>query len=379
MRVAIVHDWLVGMRGGEHCLEVLCCMFPGADIYTLFHRPERVSKLFKQHKVFVSSLGKLPGVHRYYRHLLPMFGSGVRSLEQQLHAEHAKHNYDLMISISHCVAKNVEPPAGVPHVCYCLTPARYFWDQYDRYFAGKKFEPVIRRIVARLQALDIKRSVGVTEYIGISEFVADRIRRFYGREAAVIYPPVRTDWIRPAAGPGGEADFLCVSALVPYKNVDLIIRAFNELPFRLKVVGTGPEERRLRALANSNIEFIGFVEEGRLAELYRTSRALVFGAEEDFGMVPVEMMAAGRPVIAFSGGGVLETVRADGTNATGVLFEELTVESVKQAVHEFNGRQGQFAVDNCVQQAKLFSENRFVSEFEAVLSRVQTTVLQRVA
>ncbi len=237
MRVALVHDWLLGVRGGERCLEVLVDFFPDADVFTLFHNPASMSETLKRPKVVASCLNKLPGVKHYYRHLLPFYAIGVFDLERKI----AKGNYDLVVSVSHCVAKNVRTPPGVFHLCYCLTPVRYLWDQYDVYFGKKRIEPLIRMIAERMRTWDTSSAQRVHRFIAISKFVRTRIARCWGRDADVVYPPVRTDWIRPRAeGDLGEG-FLCANALVPYKNVELVVRTFNELKLPLTIVGSGPE------------------------------------------------------------------------------------------------------------------------------------------
>lgn len=365
-RVALLHDWLLGMRGGERCLEVLVDLFPEADIYTLFHRPNSVVPSIEARLRGVSRLGRLPGVGAYYRHLLPIYGLGTRDLSRQLAQQH----YDLVISVSHCVAKNVAVPPGAIHLCYCLTPMRYIWDKYDDYFADHWGEPAIRRLVEPLRAADREGAAGVHRFVAISDFVRARIQRLYGVDADVIYPPVRTDWISPRVSGERGSGFLVVNALVPYKNTDLIVDAFNTLGYPLTIVGRGPEERELRRRARSNIRFIPAASDEQLAALYRSADALVFAAEEDFGMTPVEALAAGRPVICYARGGVLETVPPRVKDPVGVHFSELSPEAICEAVEQFVHRQDEFTVDNCTSQAEVFSLTRFVSELSSVLTQL---------
>ncbi len=378
LRVALIHDWLLGMRGGERCLEVLCSMFPDADIYTLFYDARGVSECINQRQVVASPLNRLPGVRRYYRGLLPLYPLAAKALGKALERRHRENAYDLVISVSHCAAKNVPTPQGVPHLCYCLTPVRYLWDQYQSYFAGRWYEPLVRLVAAPLRRWDVRAGAQVTRYIGISRFVSDRIKRYYGRTAGVVYPPVRTDWIVAAERKSRGEGFLCVSALVPYKNVDLIIRAFADprslaAGRTLTVVGSGPESPRLRELALGvpSIRFAERLTDAELAKLYRDSEALVFGAEEDFGMVPVEMQAAGRPIICYRRGGALETVQ-DGI--TGLFFDKLSVDSVIDALTAFDSRKPDFKVDNCLRNAQAFSLSRFVSAFDAELEQLAAQV-----
>ena len=371
MKVAIVHDWLLGMRGGERCLEVIGSIFPQADIYTLFYDAAGISESINRHRIVPSSLNFLPGVSGYYRHLLPFYDLAVRDLSRRIRRggaapdEKSFGGYDLVISVSHCVAKNIRVPDSIPHLCYCLTPMRYLWDQYDAYFEGRSFEPAIRRVVNRLRQVDVERSGGVTRYVAISRFIRDRILRCYNKDSLVVYPPVKTDWIEScrAAVTKPGSGFLCVSALVPYKNVHLIVEAFNRLQLPLTVIGSGPEAARLKNMAGPGIRFIDRVSDTELAQHYSESIGMVFAAVEDFGMVPVEMQAAGRPVIALGVGGALETVVGSGPNPTGIFFPDAASGSIISAIDDFMGRQSEFSVDNCIAQGRSFSSVRFVDGF----------------
>ncbi len=370
MRVALVHDWLLGMRGGERCLEVLCQMFPDADVYTAFYNPENITAPIKRHRVRVSSLGRLPNVSAYYRWLLPLFPFASRSLSRAIRLQHQKAPYDLVISVSHCLAKNIEVPAGVPHLCYCLTPVRYFWDHFESYFGTRPIRPLAQLIISGLRKWDLRGARGVSRFIGISEYIANRIQRIYGEAAGVAYPPVRTDWITPRAAAEEGEGFLCVNALVPYKNVELVLEAFLQLPYDLTIIGDGPERERLRTLARKKkvggkIRFLSKLSDEQLAAEYRQAKALVFAAEEDFGMVPVEMQAAGRPVIAYGRGGALETVAVKGAQPSGLYFSELTADSICAAVQDFILRQGEFTLDNCRAKAQQFNLKRFQQDFLA--------------
>ena len=365
MKVAIVHDWLLGMRGGERCLEVLLKMFPEADLYTAFYDSEAVTDIIKNREVYTSCLQKIPGAKYLHRYLLPLYPLASRSISSKLN----KKKYDLVISVSHCLAKNIEVPVGAYHVCYCLTPMRYIWDKFDSYFADKWYKPIASVVAKYLRSWDQRKSSSVDCYIAISHFIAERIKKYYGRESHVIYPPVRTDWIeKRKEGERGEG-FLCVSALVPYKNVDAIVRAFNELPEKLFVVGDGPERSSIEKLASSNVKFLGKISDSELAQLYKKSKALIFAAEEEFGMVPVEMQAAGRPVICLGQGGSLETVSVNGKYKTGIYFSSLEQKHIISAIEQFTVQQDDFTVDNCINYAKNFSEQNFCSQFLELLGK----------
>ena len=325
LRVALVHDWLTGMRGGEKVLESFCRVFPQAEIFTLFYQPGSVSEVIAARKITASWLDRLPSARRHYRWFLPFFPQAIESLKLD--------GFDLVISISHAVAKGVRS-GGARHICYCETPMRYVWDVEEDYFrfgSGRRWKRALLGLArGRLRAWDLRSNARVDHFLANSENVRQCIARLYGRDATVIYPPVDTDFFNPGPRPPAPGPyFLVVSALEPYKRVDLAVEAFARLKLPLLVAGRGTEERALRRLAPANVEFLGWVTDERLRELYRGCRALVFPGVEDFGIVPVEAQACGRPVVAFGRGGALETV-LDGR--TGVFFPEQTAESLAEAV-----------------------------------------------
>lgn len=321
MKVALVHDWLTGMRGGEKVLEIFCELYPEADIYTLIHFPGSVSKTIESHRIRTSFLQSLPLVRSKYRHYLPLMPAAVRGFDLS--------GYDLVISTSHCVAKGAR--AGhAHHISCCFTPMRYIWDQYEQYFAGAAWHVRWPMAMLRgaLQRWDVRTAGEVDDFIAISRFVAERIRRHYGRESTVIYPHVDEEFYTP--GPGAPGDFdLIVSALVPYKRIDVAIDAYNANGRKLRVVGSGPETERLKARARPNIEFLGWRSDSELRDLYRSCRALIFPGIEDYGIVPLEAMACGRPVIGLGQGGLLETVVPD---RTGVLYDRMTPDALNAAI-----------------------------------------------
>jgi glycosyltransferase involved in cell wall biosynthesis len=318
------------MRGGERCLEVACELFPEAPLYTLLHVPGSVSPVIERRRIVTSFVQRLPGAAARYRHYLPLFPAAVRGFDLS--------GYDLVISMSHCVAKAVRRPAGALHVSYCFSPMRYIWDLYDDYFGRQA--PALTRwlmppVAAALRRWD-RRTDGVDAFVAISHHIAERIRRVYGRAADVIHPPVDVARFHPAATV--EDFYLVVSALVPYKRVDLAIAAARRLGRRLIVVGTGPEERRLRAQAGPGVEFLGWRSDAEVAELYARCRAVLFPAVEDYGIVPLEAAAAGRPTIALARGGALETMVGLGDAAappTAVFFQEQTEAAVADAMLAF--------------------------------------------
>ena len=328
-RVALVHDWLTGMRGGERCLEVFCELFPDAPLYTLLHVPGSVSPLIERRRIVTSFVQRLPGAATGYRRYLPLFPAAVRGL--------ALDGYDLVLSLSHCAAKAVRVPPGALHLCYCFTPMRYVWDLEADYArgAGRLTRLALPAVAAALRRWD-RRTRGVDAFVAISHHIADRIRRVYGREADVIHPPVDVARFRPADTL--DDYYLVVSALVPYKRVDLAVAAAGRLGRRLLIVGSGPEETRLRAMAGPSVTFLGWRPDAEVAELYARCRAVLFPAVEDYGIVPLEAAAAGRPTLALARGGALETMVGldDGREpATAVFFAEPTVESLTGAIRSF--------------------------------------------
>jgi len=364
MRVALVHDWLTGMRGGERCLEAFCELFPEADLFTLLHVPGTVSPVIERRRITTSFVQRLPDVERRYRAYLPLFPLAVRGFVLR--------GYDLVLSSSHCVAKAARPGPGALHVCYCFTPMRYVWDLAADYrrTAGPLVRALMPPVAAALRRWDRATATRVHHFVAISRFVADRIRRCYGREADVIYPPVDVGRFEPGEGPGEF--YLVVSALAPYKRVDLAVEAATRLGRRLLVVGTGPEERRLRALAGPTVEFLGWRSDAEVAGLYRRCRAVLFPGVEDFGIVPLEALAAGRPVIAYAAGGALETLVGleDGVGEpTAVFFAEQTVDALVDAIRRFEANASRFDPKALRRRAEPFDRARFKAEMAAYLEQ----------
>lgn len=326
LRVALVHDWLTGMRGGEKVLEVFCELFPNATLFTLLHNKGSTSPTIERMKIKTSFVQLLPFTQRHYRNYLPLFPTAIESFDLS--------GYDLILSSSHCVAKGVIPPVRALHICYCHTPMRYVWDLYDEYFgpgrAGWLTRAAMSLVATRLRRWDVESSARVHHYLANSHNVAERIQRIYGRESEVLYAPVETK--RFTVSKKNEGYYLIVSALVPYKRVDLAIQAFNQTGDRLVIVGTGPEMKNLKAIAQPNIEFLGWQSDEMLAKLYAGCLALIFPGVEDFGIVPLEAMACGKPVVAYAEGGALETVVETEKNPTGVFFHEQSAEALMDAV-----------------------------------------------
>jgi glycosyltransferase involved in cell wall biosynthesis len=367
MKVALVHDWLTGMRGGERCLEVFCELFPDADLFTLLHFPGKVSPRIESMRIHTSFLQNLPGIEKYYRYYLPLMPWAIGSFNLN--------GYDLVLSSSHCVAKGVRIPGGGTHICYCFTPMRYIWDQFDVYFSGRGrwaqflFMRLLRPF---LQHWDVRSNRGVRQFIAISRHIQKKIEKYYQRESTVIVPPVNTHFYSPG-NESREDFFLVVGALSPYKRVDLAVEAFNELGYPLRIIGAGPEMSYLRTIAAPNIQFLGRVDDEQVRSHYARCRALVFPGEEDFGIVPLEAQAMGCPVIALGKGGVLETVIPEhGTwkpqtgipeektrNPSGLFFYEAKKESLCQAIEHFNTVETGFDADEIRKHVLNFDQDQF--------------------
>lgn len=321
MRVALIHDWLTGLRGGEKVLEVLCELYPDATLFTMVYIPDSTSLIIESHPIRTAFTQKLPAVKSLYRWYLPLYPWAVESLDLD--------GYDLVVSSSHCVAKGVLTPPDSTHICYCHTPMRYVWDRFGDYFGNGVTARLVYGPVAHyLRKWDVASAARVDHFIANSKHVAERIQKYYRREADVIYPPVDTEVYVPAEEEP-EDYYLIVSALVPYKRLELAIDAFNKRNEPLLIVGTGPQEAKLKARAGANIRFLGGLSQQELRPLYQRCQAVLLPGVEDFGIVPVEAQACGRPVVAFAEGGALESVR-DGE--TGVFFSESSPEALSEAI-----------------------------------------------
>lgn len=359
-RVALVHDWLTGMRGGEYVLEAMAEILPGAELFTLLHVPGTIHGPLSQLPLHTSALQRMPGSANYYRHYLPLLPAFAATLDVR--------DFDLVVSSTHCVAKGVRKGPKAVHVSYVHAPMRYMWDRFDDYFgAGKTSTPV--RLAARLcrpflQSWDkrVSQADNVDRLIANSAFIARQVERNYDRPASVIHPFANVDRFTAARAPG--AHYLMVGAFAPNKRVDIAIEAFNALGLPLKIVGKGQEEARLRRMAGPTIEFLGTADNHAIAELYATARAFIFPGIEDFGITPLEAMAAGCPVVAYAEGGALETV-VDGV--TGVYFHEQTAQALAEAVRQLEAGTVVLQEDSIRSHARRFSKRRFQSELQAAI------------
>ena len=361
LRVALVHDWLTGLRGGEKCLEVLCGLFPGATLHTLIHKPGSVGPVIGGMTIRTSPLQRIPGVFRHYRHLLPVMPLAARSWRVG--------DVDLVVSLSHCVAKSVRVPRGVPHVCYCFTPMRYAWDGREAYLQSWQGRPVraaaARTMLDRLRAWDRLSAQRVTHFVAISETVRGRIARCYDRDSRIIEPPVDVDFYTPETQTR-TADYLCVSALVPYKRIDHAIAACRAAGRRLIVIGEGPDRPRLERLSGSETSFLGWQSDETIRDHMRRCRALLFPGEEDFGIVPIEALACGMPVIALGRGGAAETV----DDTVGRLYAEPSPEALACTIVEWEADGRPHDAGLARRKAVGFSTERYRERLAAYLAEV---------
>ncbi|MFQ5714311.1 MAG: glycosyltransferase [Candidatus Scalinduaceae bacterium] len=392
MKVALVHDWITGMRGGEKVLEVFCELFPHAHLYTLLHNKGSVSDIIENMDIRTSFVQHFPLIKNKYRHFLPIFPTAIERFNLE--------GYDLVLSSSHCVAKGVVTGSGTLHVCYCFTPMRYIWDMYDEYFTKEKSSVITRKFISLvldyLRKWDVESSRRVDRFVAISKYVAGRIKKYYDRESDIIFPPVDCSYFNPGTSsvprpsrlrlaeeprlspPRCNGDFyLMVSPLAPNKRVDIAIKAFNKLSLSLKIIGNGQEEKRLEKITDKNVELMGWQSDEVVREHYINCKALIFPGVEDFGIVPLEAQACGKPVIAYGKGGVLETViplndnklntdaengkpaLTEPTSATGMFFYEHTPESLARAVIHFESVKDLFNKTKIREHAESFDRAIF--------------------
>ncbi|MDR2489462.1 MAG: glycosyltransferase [Desulfovibrio sp.] len=359
MRVALIHYWLVGMRGGEKVLESLCRIFPRADIFTHVLDRNAISESILRHRIRTSFINRLPKAVTWYQKYLPLMPLALEQLDLR--------GYDLVISSESGPAKGVLTGKGCVHICYCHSPMRYLWDFYHDYLesAGPLSGPAFRLFAHRLRLWDYASSARVDYFIANSRNVAERIRKHYRRGAGIIHPPVEYARFRPEGGAFSMAEqsapYVLLGQLVHYKRPDIAVRAFNDSGRGLLVIGEGEQRRKLEKLARGNIVFMGRQSDAAVARLLAESRGLIFPGEEDFGIVPLEAMAAGRPVLAYAGGGALETIR---NGVTGLFFEEQTPQSLNAAIDRLEAEPRAFSPERISNWAAGFD----VSVFERKLA-----------
>lgn len=366
LRVAIVHYWFVDRAGGERVVEALCEMLPQADLFSLVADRSEMAPALRSRKLQTSFLQQFPGATRFHRHLLFLQPLALEQFDLS--------GYDLVISSESGPAKGVITSSKTCHVCYCHSPMRYIWDMYPAY--KRSMNPLVRSIFALtahyMRLWDYATAGRVDFFVANSNFIASRIRKFYGRKSTVIYPPVETAAALPETNEGDY--YTAIGRLVEYKRTDLAVRACNELGRHLTVIGDGPELKHLRRIAGPTIQFLGKVSDEKLRANLAGARALLFPGEEDFGMVPVEAQSLGRPVIAYGSGGILETVRGELPNgfsvedATGVFFDEQSPAKLAEAILHFEAQQDRFSAEKIREHALQFDRAVFKKRMEEFLS-----------
>ncbi len=359
-QVALLHSWLNQYGGAERVLEVLHTMYPDAPIYTSMYWPEAMPIAYRQWDIRTSFMQRLPLVKAHHQPFLALYPLAFQQFDLS--------QYDLVISNSSAFCHGARMGPDTCHICYCLTPARFLW-RYEEYVEREKLPGVARAVLpvvlGPLRAWDLAAARRVTHYVSISEAIAGRVQRFYGRSSTIIFPPVDTSLYQPV--PQQDNYYLIVSRLVPYKRIDLAVQAFNQLGLPLKIVGDGRDKEALQAMARPNIEFLGRIPDAQVKEMYARCRAFVFPGEEDFGLTPLEAQASGRPVIAYAAGGALDTVIE---GRTGTFFHQPTPDALAEAVR----RQESMSFDSQLirQHAEAFS-------IEAFKSRLGTFAQEKLA
>ncbi|QHN02123.1 glycosyltransferase family 4 protein [Granulicella sp. WH15] len=363
MRVAIVHHWFVTRGGGERVAECIASLFPEAEIFTLVSGEEGLPESLASRKLHTSFLQKLPFGKSHHRHMMPLYPAATEGLDLR--------GFGLVISSDSGPMKGVRLDPGAVHFCYCHSPMRYLYDSYDAYRSQMRglTRALFTATAGRLRRWDTQAAQRVDYFIANSNYVAKRIQRFYNRESTVIHPPIDLHRAQLAAAPGDH--YLCAGRLVGYKQTELLMEACRRLGRKLRIVGTGPEEAKLRRLAaadaGSQVEFLGALPSKELWREYSECRALLFAADEDFGMVPLEAQACGRPVICYGSGGSLETVRGTGDHPTGVYFEHQTVESAMEGIQRFEAQESRFTPETAQAWAAEFATPVFLERMRALI------------
>lgn len=360
MKVALIHDHLAQAGGAEKVLQVLCDLFPDAPIYTLLYEPENVDRHFKNKRIRTSIIQRLPGGIKHYQWYMPFMPMAVEFFNLS--------EYDVVISDASAFAKGVITGTHTLHVCYCHTPTRYLWDYSHQYIEELPYNKYLKKIISLvlnyIRLWDKAAADRVDYYIANSKTIQKRIAKYYRRNSTVIYPPVELDKFSISNEPGTY--FLVGGRLAPYKRIDLVVEAFKQLGWPLKIFGDGVDVERLKKLAHDapNIEFLGRVTEEEKSNLYRSCKAFIYPQEEDFGITAVETMASGRPVIAYKKGGAMETVIE---GKTGLFFSNQTVESLVGALERF--KEISFNTTDIRHHAEQFSVNRFKTEIKSLIDR----------
>jgi glycosyltransferase involved in cell wall biosynthesis len=357
MRLALVHDWLNQIGGAEDVLGTLVEMFPDAPIYTSMYWPEKMNPAYREWDIRVTWMDRLPGIYRHHQPYLPLYPLAFAGLDLS--------GYDLVLSNKSGFCHGVHT-GDTTHICYCLAPTRYVWN-FDAYAAREALSSTartaLRPLVALLRRWDYRAAQRINYFIAISCEIQARIQRYYDRDSTIIHPPVNTGRFRPAAA--HDDYYLIVSRLIPYKRIDLAVRAFNQLELPLVIAGDGRDRKALEALAGPAVTFLGYVPDEDLPDLFARCKAYILPGVEDFAITPVQVQAAGRPVIAYGAGGALDTVIE---GETGAFFSEMTPEALAKAVLEFDP--DAVALQACVRNAERFDASVFKKQLSEFINQV---------
>jgi glycosyltransferase involved in cell wall biosynthesis len=362
LRVAIIHYWFITRRGGEKVVESILKIYPSADIYTLFYDEKKYGDYLKNNKVYTSILNT-SFLRKHYQKIFPLYPLGIKSIK-------LKDNYDLVISSESGPAKGISIANKALHVCYIHSPMRYCWGYTDEYLNSINYwlRPIAKYFFNRLKNWDKTTINNVDLYIANSKNVANRVKKFYNRDAKVIYPPIASDlYLKPLNYTNNKKYFLSFGAITPYKKIDLLVDCFNTNGKKLIIIGNGSEKEKLQKIAKPNIEFKGYLESTELESLIKHSKALLFPGEEDFGMIPLEVMTYGVPVIAYKKGGALETVvenKHDISKSSGIFFDRQTKESLQEAINYFNKIENDFNPTWIRKHTESFEESKFLFRFK---------------
>lgn len=369
MKVAIVHYWFVTRRGGEKVVESILKIFPDADIYTLFYDETTYGDHLKNNKVYTSKLNRSSFLRKHYQKIFPLYPYGIKSLKLQ-------DDYDLIISSESGPAKGIDIPKETPHLCYIHSPMRYCWGFTQDYLNSlpKIVSPFVNYLFYRLRKWDETTINNVTHYIANSGNVANRVEKFYNKKASVIHPPIALELfehrIKRSENP---KHYLSFGAITPYKRIDLLVNVFNNNGKDLIIIGDGSERKKLEKKANSNIKFLGVLEWNEIEEVFKDTKALLFPGEEDFGMIPLEVMAYGIPVLAYGKGGALETVVENKkviNKSSGFFFNEQTENSLNSCIQEFEEKVHLFDEKWIINHARKYGEDVFLNNFKNAVNKI---------
>ena len=369
MKVALIHYWFITRRGGEKVVESILKLYPDADIYTLFYDRNNYGEYLDNHKIYTSILNK-PFLRKHYQKIFPLYPLGIKSLNLEK-------KYDLIISSESGPAKGIHINDNTPHISYIHSPMRYCWSHQDEYIKSVSpiLRPFLKHFLKRLQVWDKSTVDNVNLYLSNSVNVANRVKKYYKKDSTVVYPPISDDLFTKPLAESSKEYYLSFGAITPYKKIDLLVDTFNKNGKKLIIIGDGSEKEKLKKKSKNNITFMGVLEWNEVEKIISNTKALLFPGEEDFGMIPLEVMAYGIPVIAYKKGGALETVVENKQNvkkSSGLFFEKQTIESIQNTLDEFENIKERFDPKWIRNHAEEFKEEQFLKNFKTVIKEFLT-------